>query len=515
MADKQKIIIAAALEGKTQSSIARETKISRTTVAKYIKDYEETKSKLMGSGNLKLKEDIISPPKYDSSKRTTVKLTDEIIEQIQLYLKENEQKRTSGRSKQQKKKIDILEALQEKDYDIGYSTVCNAIKNIERSKREAFIKQQYGWADAVEFDWGEVKLFIAGKLTVLQMGAFTTCKGNYRYAYLYCNQKMEYFLHIHCQFFEHVGGVYRETVYDNLRTAVAKFVGRNQKKPTEDLLKLSIYYGFMYRFCNAAQGHEKGRVERSVEYIRRRVFSKKDIFSSIEEAREYLKEELKKLNLRGQALENGRSAASMISEEKSYLLALPPKYDCARVGERRVNKYSVVEIDSCFYSVPDAYVGEFVFVKIYAENILIYYKGDRITEHKRLYGHFEWSVNIDHYRQTFLKKPGALANSLALLQATPLIKQIYKKYYIGCEKDFIELLEVIAARGPGKVSDAITKLESISFNAINTDKIKMIVERNALELNKKEGQIEVFSRQLLATYDTVFGLSKCEEAKLI
>ncbi|MCX6383335.1 MAG: hypothetical protein NTV16_02445 [Actinobacteria bacterium] len=43
----------------------------------------------------------------------------------------------------------------------------------------------------------------------------------------------------------------------------------------------------------------------------------------------------------------------------------------------------------------------------------------------------------------------------------------------------------------------------------------MIVERNAVELNKKEGQIEVFSRQLLATYDTVFGLSKCEEAKLI
>ena len=202
-------------------------------------------------------------------------------------------------------------------------------------------------------------------------------------------------------------------------------------------------------------------------------------------------------------------------KEKSYLLTLPPKYDCARVGDRRVNKYSVVEIDSCFYSVPDAYVGEFVFVKIYAENILIYYKGDKIADHTRLYGHFEWSLNVDHYRQTFPKKPGALANSLALLQATPQIKQVYKKHYIGCEKDFIELLDVIAASGLGKVNDAISKLESISFNAINTDKIKMIVERNAVEPNKKEGQIEVLSRQMLATYDTVFGLSKCEEAKLI
>lgn len=118
--------------------------------------------------------------------------------------------------------------------------MCNAIKDIERSKREAFIKQQYSWADAAEFDWGEVKLIISGKLRVFNMGVFVTCKGNYRYAYLYYSQKMENFLHFHCQFFEHVGGIYKETVYDNLKTAVAKLVGRNQKKPTEDLLKTYV-----------------------------------------------------------------------------------------------------------------------------------------------------------------------------------------------------------------------------------------------------------------------------------
>ena len=192
-----------------------------------------------------------------------------------------------------------------------------------------------------------------------------------------------------------MGGVYRETVYDNLRSAVAKFVGKLEKKPTEDLLKLSVYYNFKFRFCNTGQAHEKGHVEKSVEYIRRRVFSKRDSFLSLDEAREYLKEELEKLNLRGQTLENGRSAASMLQEEKQYLLPLPPKYDTARICERRIGKYSCFELDSCFYSVPDAYVGEFVFVKIYAENILIYYKGDKIADHTRLYGHFEWSLNVD------------------------------------------------------------------------------------------------------------------------
>jgi len=82
LAEKQKIIIEAVLEGKTQRQIAREMKISRTTVARYLKEYERAKSKLMENDNLRLREEIISPPKYDSSKRIKVKLTDETIEKI-------------------------------------------------------------------------------------------------------------------------------------------------------------------------------------------------------------------------------------------------------------------------------------------------------------------------------------------------------------------------------------------------------------------------------------------------
>ena len=411
-----------------------------------------------------------------------------------------------------------MEALRDEAYDIGYTTVCNAVRDIERKIREAFVKQQYSWADAAEFDWGEVKLIISGKLKVFQMGAFTACMSNYRYADLYYSQKMENFLHMHSEFFDHVGGVYRELSYDNLRSAVARFVGKNDKKPTDDLLKLSAYYNFRFRFCNAGQAHEKGHIERSIEYIRRRVFSKRDVFSSLDEAREYLKEELKKLNLRGQTLENGRSAASMLSEEKGYLLPLPPKYDSARVGERRVNKYSVIEIDSCFYSVPDAYVGEFVFVKVYPANIIIYYKDSEIAAHKRCYGHFEWAIEIEHYRQTFLKKPGALANSLALLQAAPQLKEIYRKYYIECEKDFIELLEIIAIYGLDKIGQAIDKLEAISPGGINTDKIKMIVQRDntmiSKPLNNNNSQIEIYSRQILSSYASLLSPSSHKEVGL-
>ena len=60
-----------------------------------------------------------------------------------------------------------------------------------------------------------------------------------------------------------------------MRLVIKKFVGRNEKEPTEALLKLSLYYRFNFRFCNVRSGNEKGHVERSVEVIRRKAFSKK------------------------------------------------------------------------------------------------------------------------------------------------------------------------------------------------------------------------------------------------
>lgn len=61
------------------------------------------------------------------------------------------------------------------------------------------------------------------------MAVMTTAKGNYRFAYLYQNQKMESFLDSHVRFFNHVGGVHKQIVYDNMKVAVARFVTRTEK----------------------------------------------------------------------------------------------------------------------------------------------------------------------------------------------------------------------------------------------------------------------------------------------
>ncbi len=350
---KAEILLGFFRENKSQREISRELKISRETVSKYIKEFEsknehlneliedEEKNK---NKILLLIEEMSSKPKYDTSSRTKTKLTDDVINSINELIDQNEKNRLLGRKKQLMKRIDIHERLIEMGFDISYPTVCNYIRE-NHDKKEAFIRQEYDLGETLEFDWGEVKITIAGKLSTLQMELLTTAKGSYHYARLYQNQKMRNFLDIHVQAFNSIGGIHRELVYDNMKQAVKRFVGRSEKEATEDLIKISLYYGFRYRFCNVASCNEKGHVERGIEFVRRKAFSSQTDFDSIEEANNHLLEKLSKLNSRKRNWLQNKSPLDLLIKETPHLLPLKPSYDTSRRVESRVNKYSVINID--------------------------------------------------------------------------------------------------------------------------------------------------------------------------
>lgn len=511
--DKQKIIIAHFLEGKSQWEIHRQEGFDRKTIRKYINQYEESKQNLLESNGDKLilTEELIEPPKYDISNRVKIKLTDEIMDRIDFFLKENESKRQIGRSKQQKKKIDIHECLVDEGYDIGYQTICNYVKNKLNEEKEAYIRQEYALGDVVEFDWGYVNITINGAPKTLQMAVFTTAKGNFRFAHLYHNQKMESFLDSHVKFFNKIGGVHKTVVYDNMKVAVAKFVSRTEKEPTEDLLKLSMYYGFKFRFCNARRGNEKGHVEKSVEYVRRKAFSNSDNFETLEDANIQLRKSLEKLNSKAVKYYENRSSKDMLEEETPYLTKLMPTYDIARTAELRVNKYSVVCIDENKYSVPDSLVGKFVTAKIYPQDIMIYHNSVKVAEHARNYGSHSWNIKIEHYLKTLKKKPGAIHSSTAMQQVNPRLQTIYNNYYTESPKEFIELIEIISEKGLEKIEETIKELEKISPIGISTEKIKLLCNRDMEEkiVNKleKSTEIEDNSRDMLNQYASILNSS--------
>ena len=64
------------------------------------------------------------------------------------------------------------------------------------------------------------------------------------------------------------------------------------------MIGLSNYYEFKVKLCQPKKGNEKGHVERSVDFIRRKAFSAVCSFQSLEEASTHLVSVLGKLNNR-------------------------------------------------------------------------------------------------------------------------------------------------------------------------------------------------------------------------
>jgi len=517
--EKADILIKYFVEGQKIRQIVRNSNISRNTVRKYIREHADKLMNLDKAKNreeiLTLIESLVEAPKYDSSNRSKYKLTEAIEKDIADCIKTNEKRKSRGQYKQLMKKIDIYEFLKAKGHDISYPTVCNYIReNYENRKKEAYIKQRYLPGQSLQFDYGEVKLEIEGKLKKYNLALFTTGYGFFHYGKLYENRKMLSFLDAHVSAFEFLGGIHHEIVYDNLKQAVRKFVGPTEKEATEDLIKLSLYYGFRYRFCNVRRGNEKGKVEKGVEYIRRRIFSQKDTFSSLKEANEYMLKRLKELNFLSKKYLGNKSPYDLLQEEKEYLKPLKPSYEVCLEKESRVNKYSFITFEQNKYSVPDHLVGKFVMSRIYSDKIKIFYRDKLIATHNRIYDVHKCSIDINHYLLTLKRKPGALKNSLAFHQMAPDLKKIYKLYYSNYTrktKEFIELLELISQNNLETIKDAIDTLANNKKSMVTTANIKLLVQKENTPDIDLADEINLNSLKLLKEWDSFFSLENSQE----
>lgn len=450
-------------KGDSNRSVERKTGINRKTVAKYWNEYVEQSEQLNNgiSDNIsEIQESIVAAPKYDSSTRGSRKYTDEIDHRLdQILALEDRKGRLLGPHKQKLTRLQIHNMLVTEGHDISYSTIAVKINEKLNKNKECFIRQSYDLGDRLEYDFGEVKLLIDGVLGKYYMAVVSSPAADFRWAFLYKNQKKEAFMDSHVRIFEMVGGVYREVVYDNMRNVVKKFIGRNEKELNEDLIKMATYYGYEINVTNCFSGNEKGHVEASVKIIRNHVFATNYEFKSFEDAQDYLNSQLIKMNV-----------SSRIEKEKLNLLSYKPKLELANMTINKVNKYSFVRIENNFYSVPEYLVEKSVSVKSYFDRIVIYANNSRVCEHKKIDGSNEISIDITHYLNSLLRKPGAIKNSVAL-KSIPKLKTIYDNHFNTNPKKFIELLIDNKEKDLDSIINILERFVEISDKVLPADNI--------------------------------------------
>ena len=458
-------------EGHSNRAIARLTGIDRKTVARYWVEYQISMDALKGSDDLReLQEKIVSEPAYDSSGRIPRKYNGEIDKLLDAILTGEAAKDAvlGGSHKQKLTYVQIHRMVRDAGHDIGITVLSQHIKEKTGKPKEAYIRQEYDFGSRLEYDFGEVKLVIDGIVKKCHMAVLSSPAAKFRWAYLYTSQKKDVFMDSHVRFFEMAGGAYEEVVYDNMKNVVTRFIGRSEKQLNDDLIKMSIYYGFRINVTNCFSGNEKGHVEGSVKIIRNEVFAVRYRFDTLRDAELYLEKELFRMNV-----------DSSFAEEQGNLLPYRPPLELAQISNQNVDKYSFVRVDNNFYSVPDYLVGRSVLVKNYPTEVVVYSAGNKVCSHRKKDGFHEASVEIVHYLDTFMRKPGAIKNSMALRSKEEL-RYVFEKHFIGREREFITIMkenqdkhltDVIgllrSAQDPKRSTDASTIEDNVTAKTVS------------------------------------------------
>lgn len=435
---KQQILHYYRIENLSQREIAKKVHVDRKTVKRVIQGLERALTENPGNGE----DDYLSKkPRYRKRPYSPRVMKGAVIEEIERCLRLNEQRKIAGMRKQCLRLKDIHRTLVEKGYRVSYSSVCKYVSSLNpRSKGKkgrVYLRMHREHGLECEFDWGEVKLKINGVLERLMMAFFVFPYSQGRYAYVFHRQDALAFAEAHRNFFKEIQGVPREMVYDNMRVAV-RFEEWG-KEATVLLQRLSTYYCFRYRFCNLRAGWEKGNVERSVEYVRRRAFAARTEFGTIEEAQRWLSDITARIN----AERCGDGADGKLSEELASLQPYPGEFGCFEVKSYRVDSQSTVYIKRNHYSVPDRLAGKTVLAKLYSEKIVFYDGCEQVAVHERSYGTDRWVVDIAHYVDTLLRKTGAMERSEAFHQMHPSMKRLYHTCFKDNAKEFLRTIKHI------------------------------------------------------------------------
>lgn len=513
MVERQEIIHLYRVCGYSKRRISRELHCSRHTVDNILFEYEAALNK--EDPDEALCDLLSTPPRYDSSKRRPRVLTPQVKSEIDACLKRNDAKLALGMRKQRMLKKDIHLYLLEKGYSVSYPSVCNYIRGKEQGKgkksSEAFIRLFYKPGEVVEFDWGEAVLFIDGVKTKFYLAVFTFGHSNGRYAYLFRHQNTLAFMESHRNFFRDINGVPSLMVYDNMRVAIKSFVG-GEKTPTDSLLRMADFYRFRYRFCNVRAGWEKGHVERSVEFVRRKAFCHMDRFKDVFSAQEHLSAVCKRMN----ALDTSPSTMGkslQVDADLASLQALPGHLGCFEVAEYTVDKWATIHMKHVHYSVPDTLVGEKVRVKVYSEKIVILHGKEKVASHQRSYRGGDWCIRLEHYLNTLLRKPGALTHSVAWHTAHEGIRKLYEKHFQGENKAFVMLL--LYAKENGFSQDELVRaalsLQARGVRRISAEQVKAMLQSGVdktenTENTDPDSQEQDIENAALGTLDSLTAL---------
>jgi transposase len=282
----------------------------------------------------------------------------------------------------------LHEMIKARGYPGGMAVLRRYGRKVRPAKAVAYLKLKTLPGEQGQVDWGSF-----GKITVgharRSLSCFVMVLSHCRAmaARFFVDQSMESFLAGHVFAFEALGGVPRQLLYDNLKSAVLERVGEHIHYHPR-LLELCGHYHFAPRPCAPYRGNEKGNVERTIQFIRSSFFAARS-YADLDDLNAPLQHWIDTVAHQRPLPQDPqrRRVADVWVEEKPCLLALPQHpFACTKVVAVKASKWPYVRFDLNEYSIPHDHVGKTLTLIASPDCIrIVDADGTLLAEHLRVY----------------------------------------------------------------------------------------------------------------------------------
>jgi transposase len=286
---------------------------------------------------------------------------------------------------------------------------------------EVMVSQAHAPGAEAEVDFGAFGAWVDGAwVDPLWMFCMRLSASGRGFHEAFANQAIESFLEGHVHAFDYFGGVPAGFIrYDNLKDAVLKVLLGRARLENSRFVALRSHYGFdsWYYRPGLAGSHEKGGVENEIGRFRRNHLVPVPRVKSLGELNELLAS--------ADAADDGRrigwrptTVGEAFVAEAGRLQPLPElSYDSATVLHPVVDAKARITVRQAYYSVPARLARRRVEVRLGARRLEVRSGVKVVAGHERALHKGEEHLLLDHYLEVLVRKPGALAGSVALAQA--------------------------------------------------------------------------------------------------
>jgi transposase len=376
----------------------------------------------------------------------------------------------------------IFQRAREAGYAGGLSILKDYVRVVRPPTQKSFLKLEFAAGECSQIDWGEYGSIAVGSTRRrLSFFVMVACHSRQMYLEFTVSQTMEHFLACHERGFAALG-VPTKVMVDNLKSAVLRRLTGVAPVFNPRFLDFARHHGFAIVACNKNAGHEKGRVESGVGYVKKNFLNGMEFtdFSAVNPAAQVWLNEIANVRIHG---ETHRRPVDLFAAERPHLRAPNAKpYDLGRVLHARASPQFRVSFEANRYTVPTKYSGKRLTLKAYPDRLCIYDQDQLIARHPRSYDRRQ-DIRDDDHEKVLLEQRKSAREQRLLSQFLALSKQS-GPYYEGLTarrfnarlhaRKILALSEIYGVPATARAIE-----DALAFNAFSSEYIAHLLESRA------------------------------------